>query len=85
MGLREGAGLQPARQTERECLDRGVQWKVQAEYLSINWFMSLDGARRKCEAWRGASKEVRPRSAIGNKTAIELRRMANITGQPPTR
>jgi len=40
------------------------------------WFMSLDDARRKCEAWRRDYNEVRPHSAIGNKTPIELHRMA---------
>jgi putative transposase len=40
--------------------------KFRAECLNAHWFMSLDDARRKCEAWR------RPHSAIGNKAPIEL-------------
>jgi len=49
--------------------------KFRAECLNTNWFMSLDEARRKCEAWRRDYNEVRPHSAIGNKTPRELHRM----------
>jgi Integrase core domain len=34
--------------------------------------MSLDDARRKCEAWRRDHNEERPHSTIGNKAPIEL-------------
>jgi putative transposase len=50
--------------------------KFRAECLNANWFMSLDEARAKCEAWRRDYNEVRPHSAIGNKTPMELHRMA---------
>jgi len=50
--------------------------KFRAECLNANWFMSLDEARRKCEAWRRDYNEVRPHSAIGNKTPMELHRTA---------
>ena len=50
--------------------------KFRAECLNANWFLSLDEAREKCEAWRRDYNEVRPHSAIGNKTPIELHRMA---------
>ncbi len=46
--------------------------KFRAESLNANWFMSLDDARRKCEAWRRDYNEERPHSAIGNKTPIAL-------------
>jgi putative transposase len=49
--------------------------KFRAECLNANWFLSLDEARAKCEAWRRDSNEVRPHSAIGNKTPMELHRM----------
>ena len=41
--------------------------KFRAECLNANWFLSLDEARAKCEAWRRDYNEVRPHSAIGNK------------------
>src|SRR3546814_18463066 len=34
------------------------------ECLNAHWFMSLDDAVRKCEAWRRDYNEVRPHSAI---------------------
>src|SRR5438093_193597 len=46
--------------------------KFRAECLNAHWFMSLDDARRKCEAWRRDYNEERPHSAIDNKSPIEL-------------
>jgi putative transposase len=46
--------------------------KFRAECLNAHWFMSLDDARRKCEAWRRDYNEERPHSAIGNKCPIDL-------------
>ncbi|RVT89296.1 transposase, partial [Rhodovarius crocodyli] len=37
-----------------------------------HWFMSLDDARAKLEAWRRDYNEVRPHSALGNKAPISL-------------
>jgi putative transposase len=50
--------------------------KFRAECLNTNWFLSLDEARVKCEAWHRDYNEVRPHSAIGNRTPIELHRVA---------
>ena len=49
--------------------------KFRAECLNAHWFMSLDEARTKCEVWRRDYNEVRPHSAIGNKTPMQLHRM----------
>src|SRR5215510_8218619 len=46
--------------------------KFRAECLNAHWYMSLDDARRRCEAWRRDYNEERPHSAIGNKAPIEL-------------
>jgi hypothetical protein len=35
----------------------GENGKFRAECLNAHWFMSLDDARRKCEAWRRHYKE----------------------------
>lgn len=43
-----------------------------AECLNTHWFMSLDDARSKMEAWRRDYNEVRPHSAIGNNPPISL-------------
>ena len=46
--------------------------KFRAECLNTHWFMNLDDAREKMEAWRRDYNEVRPHSAIGNNTPITL-------------
>ena len=46
--------------------------KVRAECIDQNWFLSLDDARSKCEAYRREHNEERPHSAIGNKTPMEF-------------
>jgi putative transposase len=56
--------------------------KFRAECLNAHWFMSLDDARRKCEAWRRDYKEERPHSAIGNKVPIELIDRSGTYGPP---
>ena len=43
-----------------------------AECLNASWFLSLEDARSRCEAWRIDYNEVRPHSSIGHKTPIEL-------------
>ncbi|WP_145198569.1 IS3 family transposase [Thalassoglobus polymorphus] len=39
---------------------------VRAECLNENWFLSLDDAKKKTEAWRVDYNEHRPHSALGN-------------------
>jgi putative transposase len=46
--------------------------KLRIECLNAHWFMSLDDARSKLEAWRRDYNEVRPHSALGQKAPIEL-------------
>lgn len=46
--------------------------KFRAECLNASWFLSLEDARSKCEAWRRDYNEVRPHSSIGHKAPIEL-------------
>lgn len=65
--------------------------KFRAEYLNTHWFLSLDDARLKMEAWRRDYNEVRPHSALGQKTPLELLicsgasdpARANAIGNPP--
>ena len=56
--------------------------KFRAECLNAHWFMSLDDAREKCEAWRRDYNEVRPHSAIGNKPPITLIDRSAAHGPP---
>jgi len=41
------------------------------ECLNINWFLSIDDARSKLEAWRMDYNEFRPHSSLGNLTPRE--------------
>ncbi len=56
--------------------------KFRDECLSENWFISLDDARRKVEAYRVDYNEVRPHSALDNKTPNEFAR--SLTGLAST-
>jgi putative transposase len=59
--------------------------KFRAECLNANWFVSLDQACRKCEAWLRYHNEVRPHSAIGNQVPATLHRSAGSPGRAATR
>jgi putative transposase len=68
----------PGKPTDNAFIE-SLNGKFRAECLNTNWFLSLDEARRKCEAWRRDYNEVRPHSAIGNKVPMQLHPR---TGQP---
>jgi putative transposase len=55
----------PGNPTENALIE-SLNGKCRAECLNANWFLSLDEARRKCEACCSDYNEVRPHSAIGN-------------------
>lgn len=38
------------------------------ECLNVNWFLSMEDARRKIEAWRIEYTEFRPHSSLGDLT-----------------
>jgi putative transposase len=46
--------------------------RLRAECLNENWFMSIDDARQKVEAWRRHYNEERPHSALGNLSPREF-------------
>lgn len=52
--------------------------RLRAECLNENWFMSLEDAREKVEAWRRLYNEERPHSVLGN---LAPRDFAASTGQ----
>lgn len=56
--------------------------KFRTECMNQHWFMGLDDAVRKCEAWRRGYDEVRPHSATGNKTPISLVNWPAAHGPP---
>lgn len=42
------------------------------ECLNVNWFLSIQDARQKIEAWRRDYNEFRPHSSIGDMTPNEF-------------
>jgi putative transposase len=70
----------PGKPTDNAFIE-SLNGKFRAECLNASWFLSLDEARRKCEAWRRDYNEVRPHSAIGNKVPAALHRSACNPGQ----
>lgn len=57
--------------------------KFRAECLNTHWFISLDDAKAKMEAWRRDYNEVRPHSSIGHKTPIDLMKRSDGSLPPP--
>jgi len=74
----------PGKPTDNAFVE-SLNGKFRAECLNANWFMSLDEAAEKCEAWRRDYNEVRPHSAIGNEVPAALHRTAGNPGQPAVR
>lgn len=70
----------PGKPTDNAFIE-SLNGKFRAECLNANWFLSLDEARQKCEAWRRDYNEVRPHSAIGNQVPAMLHRTAGNPGQ----
>ncbi|MGH9401851.1 MAG: integrase core domain-containing protein, partial [Terriglobia bacterium] len=56
--------------------------KMRDECLNEHWFMSLQDAREKIEAWRRDYNEVRPHSALGNCTPQEFTARAAALRSP---
>jgi putative transposase len=74
----------PGKPTDNAFIE-SLNGKFRAECLNANWFMSLDEAIEKCEAWRRDYNEVRPHSAIGNEVPAALHRTTGNPGQPAVR
>ena len=70
----------PGKPTDNACIE-SLNGKFRAECLNANWLLSLDEARRKCEAWCRDYNKVRPHSAIGNQAPARLHWAAGIPGQ----
>ena len=61
----------PGKPTDNAFIE-SINGKFRAGCLNQHWFMSLDDAVGKCEAWHRDYNEARPHSAIGNKVPISL-------------
>lgn len=63
-------------------VDNHTRGRFRQECLNEHWFLSLDDARDKVEAWRRDYNEERPHSALGNATPEEY--AAQVGPQKPT-
>jgi putative transposase len=57
--------------------------RFRQECLNDHWFLSLDDARDKVEAWRQDYNEERPHSALGNATPEEYAAQAESQKELP--
>lgn len=71
----------PGKSTDNAFLE-SFNGKVRAKCIYQNWFLSLDNAQSKCEAYLREYNEDRPHSAIGNKTPMELMKSVGQPGHP---
>jgi len=56
--------------------------KLRSECLNAHWFLSLEDACEKLDAWRRHYNEERPHSSIGNMPPIMLANSAGETSPP---
>jgi putative transposase len=52
--------------------------RVRDECLNAHWFLSLEDARVKIEAWQRFYNESRPHSALGDRTPREFASLAGV-------
>jgi len=76
--------IEPGKPTQNAHIE-SFNGKFRDECLNGNWFMSLEEARMKIEAWRKDYNQVRPHSALGYQTPEEFAARAAVRGaSPPT-
>src|SRR5690606_24530340 len=56
--------------------------KVRSECVDQNWFLSLEDARLKCEAYPHDSNNERPHTSVGNKSPVEFMKSIGATCHP---
>jgi putative transposase len=67
------AFIRPGKPVENAFIE-SFNGKFRDECLNENWFVSLDDAKEKIEAWRKDYNRNRPHSSLGNKTPYEFLR-----------
>lgn len=53
--------------------------RFREECLNANWFMSLDDAKQKIEAWRREYNQIRPHTSLGYRTPNEVAQSMRIS------
>ena len=76
--------IEPGKPTQNAHIE-SFNGKFRDECLNENWFLTLQEAREKIEAWRRDYNQVRPHSALGYQTPEEFAARAAARGaSPPT-
>jgi putative transposase len=76
--------IAPGKPTQNAFIE-SFNGKFRDECLNENWFLTLQEARMKIEAWRRDYNQVRPHSALGYRTPEEFAAQAAARGaSPPT-
>ena len=76
--------IDPGKPTQNAYIE-SFNGKFRDECLNENWFLTLQEARMKIEAWRKDYNQVRPHSALGYQTPEEFAAQAAARGaSPPT-
>jgi len=55
------------------------------ECLNVNWFLSIDDARTKIEAWRQEYNAFRPHSSLGDRTPEQFLGSGDFVPRSPTK
>jgi len=63
--------IDPGKPTQKAYIE-SFNGKLRDECLDANYFLSLDAARRKIEAWRVAYNTARPHSRLGYRSPAEF-------------
>jgi putative transposase len=56
--------------TDNACIELS-NGRLRTECSNENWFLTMDDARSKAEAWRREDDAIRPHSSLGNLTPGE--------------
>jgi len=76
--------IEPGKPTQNAFIE-SFNGKFRDECLNENWFLTLQEAREKIEAWRRDYNQARPHSALGYQTPEEFAAQAAARGaSPPT-
>ena len=64
-------------------LPESFNGSLRDECLNTNWFLSIEDARSKLEAWRRDYNEFRPHSFLGNMTPSDFIKSLTIGANKP--
>ena len=70
---RRDARLQPAGQTDRQCVHLSFNASVRRECLSQHYFIDAAQASSALRAWQEDYNNFRPHSTLGNQTPAQFR------------